>query len=49
MANNDDTEEMPQYAKTKVIFRECGLFVLMLYIPVNKFSVMSGCVPVFLG
>ena len=24
-------------------------FVLMLYVPVNKFSVMLGCFPVFLG
>ena len=25
-----------------------GKFVLMLYVPVNIFSVMSGCFPVFL-
>ena len=23
-----------------------GLFVLMLYVPINNFSVMSGCFPV---
>ena len=30
-------------------YKSLLLFVLMLYIPVNNFSVMSGKFPVFLG